>query len=215
MSQSGYGYDAQDPKDSARTQSPRPDTSGDTTNEDSNPEPACPSRVNGRSADQREWCVKSFTDGIREFYQPCGWSECFPTGPPDVDDIEKIVRSSRKPTVYHRPRETTDGSHCTDLEHNHNASNQPQEEIQTVREPIATITELDNGDSVIWNGVATPATVVGTTTDPNGTVLLAGTNSEYSLEGRPECARAFYIQHFGCRNKIARVVSADNRVEEA
>ena len=200
MSQSNSKSGPQSPKDSARAQRRRPDTSGEATNDE--PEPACRSRVNGRSADQREWCDKPFTDGIREFYQSCEWSECFPDGPPDVDGIETIVRSARKPTVYHRPRETTNTGN-TDHD---DAGGQLKEAAQPVREPISAITELREGENIVWNGKTTPVEIVETTIDPSGTVLLAGSNSKYRLEGRPECARPFYIQHFGCQNEINRVV---------
>lgn len=205
MSQSKSVYGVESPKDSARAHRHSPDTSGAVT--DDEPEPACRSRANGRSIERREWCVKPFTDGIREFYEPCRW--CFSDGPPDVGDIEKIVRSSRHPTVYHRPQ-TPD---CDSATEQHDHSDSEADCVATVRESIGEITELGNGDGIVWEGRTTPPKVVGTTTDPSGTVLLEGPISQYVLEGRPNCPRQFYIQHFGYRDEIYRIVPADGRQE--
>jgi hypothetical protein len=214
MSQSKSISESNAPKDSARTHRRRPDVSDETTNGESasEPEPACRSRSVGHSIESREWREIPYDDRLRAFYEACSWSECYPDGPPDASDTETVVRSSRHPTVYHRPQETT--ASCDSLTEQHDHGDSKADRAATVRESIGVVTELRDGDNVIWSGVSTSAEVVETTTDPNGVVNLVGAKgSEYRLEGRPECARSFYIQHFGCKNEIARIVPADGRPE--
>lgn len=209
MSQSGPAYEDKSPKGIARAHRRRPDTSDETSETETEPEPACRSRAVGHSVERREWRAKPYSDRLNAFYAPCAWSECFPNGPPDVSDIETVVRSSHHPTTYHRLRETE--TVCEpESDHNHGDSVGDLANSQTIRESVGNIAELRDGDSITWSGLAAVAEVVESATDPSGVVVLVGSKgTEYVLEGRPECARAFYIEHFGCRSEINRVTPAD------
>ena len=210
MSQSNSNSGSSTPKDSARTHRHRPDTLDGTTDGESasEPEPACRSRSVGHSVEGREWCEKSFTDRIPDFYQPCGWPECFPDGSPDATDVETFVRSCHHPTTYHRPRDADDAIH--EPAQNSDEAAESTGRRTTVCERINSVIDLRDGDGVIWTGQSTPMHVVNPAAESDGIVSLVGPDGgEYYIEGRPDCARPYYVRGFGCRHDISRVVPAD------
>lgn len=206
MSQSKSAYGVEEPKDSARTHRQRPDTAGDGPD----PQPACRSRAVGHSIERRKWRETAYSDRLQAFFDPCSWPECFPDGPPDVSNTETVVRSSREPTVYHRPQT----AECQSETESHEHGDSETDRAATVRKSISKITELRDGDGVVWDGQSEPMLVVKPTDDPGGVVQLVGSNGgEYRVEAWPECARPYYIRGYGCRNELARIVPANDQRE--
>lgn len=199
MSQSKTSYGAKQRKSTARSRRARHTNKSETT-ANKTVEPACPSRSVGHSIEKRDWVEKSYTERFREFYQPCEWPECFADGHPDVGDIEKVVRSTHHPTTYHRPR--NDEPTC---EHETTA---PETDTGHTRilQPIKTITDLEEGQRVVWENRKQPLCVVEATTKPDGTVSLRGPGGgEYQVEGRPEYPQPYYLPKTGYLSEIIRV----------
>lgn len=196
MSQSKPSYGVETPKDSARTrrerQNPNPD--GKSTEQ---VEPACRSRAVGHSVEQRDWREVTYNERRLVSYQPCTWPECFPDGPPDASEIETVVRSSHRPTSYHRPREGGSDDCDSSAEH----------------EAVATITDLCEGESVVWEGQRWSMSVTETATKPDGVARLAGSNGgTYRIEGRPDKTQSYAIYPgVGVIADLYRVVSVDDR----
>ena len=200
MSQSNSAFGAQDPKGTARSR--RVQHANQTNATDDTVEPACRARKIGRGVERREWRETPYDTRTLAFYEPCEW--CFPDGAPDENEVEIVVRSCRKPTSYHRPR---DSNESTGHVGNHDA-------IRSV-ETICSLTDLRKGQQVIWENRAHPLRVVETTNEPNGTVTLRGHNEgKYQIEGRPQHSQPYYITNYGYRSEVVRV-RADDRQEAA
>lgn len=210
MSQSKHSYGVQDPKDSARARNGQHDSSRGETATHSATEPACRSRAVGHSVENREWREVAYNERRLVSYEPCAWPECFPDGPPDADDIETVVRSTHQPTKYHRPRTT-----ATDAQ-----SRKSTHEGQAVveHEVVGAITDLCEGERVVWEGQRWTMRVVEGTTDPDGVVFLTGSNGgEYRIEGRPNAARPYAVYPaVGLVEELCRVVpiSSQSRCPE-
>lgn len=166
-------------------------------------EPACRTREVGRGVERREWREMVYNSRMRLFYEPCEW--CFPDGEPDDSKLDTVVRSCRKPTSYHRPREG-DESACE-----HETSTEPDTHRP---EPVEAITDLQAGERVIWEDREQPLRVTETTSKPDGTVVLRGpSGGHYHIEGRPDHRQPYYILGDGYRSVIKRVRAVEQ--EEA
>lgn len=209
MSQSKSAYEVRDLEGNEQRQRQRQNTSEIK----SEPEPACRSRSIGRAADRREWREISYDERLLAFYRPCSWAECFPDGNPDASELETVIGSRHHPTTFHRPRDSdrprcTDGETATDTDTDTRAH-------ATSRE-VHDITELKDGDGIVWQGQSTPLVVVSPTDEPGGTIALRGPeNGEYRVKGRPNQPRAIAIYPGIGVVADARVVPADARPEEA
>lgn len=204
MSQSKSAYGVQEPKDVARERRHRQANS----NHKSVPEPACWRH----SASDWEWYEAQFTAAYRKIHDPC--SDCFASGPPDVSEFEAVIRSRSYPVKYHRPRDTGDETESSEspLEATNRESQTATrfaEAAIDARKPISSITELKEGDGVLWQDQSTPMLVVGVAAKPDGRVRLRGPNGgKYQIEGRPECQRSYYIRPgYSCQKSISRVAS--------
>ena len=113
---------------------------------------------------------------------------------------------------YHRPRDTdkTTPSEPSREANGRESETGPQFGDEATIKSLNSITELREGDGVLWQGQSTPLVVVEPATTPDGTVALIGPNGgEYYIEGRPECARAYYISPgYACQRELRRVVPA-------
>ena len=209
MSQSKPSYGTERPKGIARERRHRqPATTDDTAEADT--EPACWRH----SASDWEWHEVQFTAAYAEIHDPC--SECFPDGAPEVSTLETVVRSCSYPVKYHRPRdadETTPSGSSRET-NGRESETGPQFGYEAIdaRESINSITELQEGDGVLWQDQSTPLVVVEPATTQDGTISLVGPNGgEYHIEGRPECARAYYISPgYACQRELRRVVPASD-----
>ena len=207
MSQSKISYEANTRKSTAQARRERHDNNSGT---DTGGEPACRSRSVGHSIDQREWREVSYEERILLSYRPCSWPECFPSGPPDANEIETVIRSCRHPTTYHRPRDVSAES-CEKIQINAGETEISRAERTHARESIESISDLRDGDGVIWKGQSIPMFVVEAPSDSTGVAHLVGpSGGEYYIEGRPKYARPYYVRGFGCRQEIRRVVSVDH-----
>jgi hypothetical protein len=219
MSQSKPSYEPDRPKSTARVQRHRhrADVAQGAAERESNteshpiPEPACRSRATGRSIDAREWREVRFDTRRLGTITACEY--CFPAGPPDATELETVVRSCSHPTVYHRPHshdrsvsfgsgdETTTGAGESAVDSF--AAITFDDDAETIRD----VTELRKGDGVLWQGQATPLVVVGAAASPTGTANLRGpSGGDYRVEGRPDCAQAYYIRPgYACQSDLIRV----------
>jgi hypothetical protein len=209
MSQSKPSYGTKQPKGIAHEHQHRqPATTDDTAEADT--EPACWRH----SASDWKWHEVQFTAAYAAIHDPC--SECFPEGSPEVSTLETVVRSCSYPVKYHRPRDADEtnpagASHKADGGESETAAQFGESAIDT-SESISSITELRKGDGVLWQGQSTPLVVVEPAAIPDGTVSLTGPDGgEYRIEGRPECARAYYISPgYACQRELRRVVPASD-----
>ncbi len=209
MSQSNSSYRTERPKGIAREHRHRQSANTGKTAETTT-EPACWRH----SASDWEWHEVQFTAAYATIHDPC--SECFPNGSPAVSTLETVVRSCSYPVKYHRPRDTAETSPAglSRKSNNRGSDTGPQfcrEAIDTC-EPIDSVTDLQKGDGVLWQGQSTPMLVVEPASTPDGRVALVGPNGgEYRIEGRPECARAYYISPgYACQRELRRVVPASD-----
>ena len=207
MSQSNSSYRTERPKGIAREHRHRqPATTDDTA--EATTEPACWRH----SASDWEWHEVQFTAAYAAIHDPC--SECFPDGSPEVSTLETVVRSCSYPVKYHRPRDTdeTNPSGPSPETNGRESGTGPQFGDEATSKSLNSITELQEGDGVLWQGQSTPLVVVEPATTPDGTISLVGPNGgEYHIEGRPECARAYYISPgYACQRELRRVVPASN-----
>jgi hypothetical protein len=177
-----------------------------TNRPDLDPEPACRSRATGRSVDTREW--REVPNAARRLDTLSACEYCF-DGPPDTAEITTAVISCSHPTVYHRPRADQSAPSTVGGE---SAGASPSLDDRPAastdaRETIHDVTELREGDGVLWQGQSTPLIVVGAAASPAGTVDLRGPNGgDYWLEGRPDCARAYYVSPgYACQSDLVRV----------
>jgi hypothetical protein len=216
MSQSKPSYGANSRKGTARAHRHRPNTSDETTDSESDPEPACRSGSTGASVDGREWREVPYSPRLLASYSPCAWSECYPNGPPDVDDTETVVRSCSHPTTYHRPSAEHDP--C-DSEHNSTGADEtatatPQfVAAADSGEYLSSITEVQEGNGVIWSGQSTPLLVIEAAAEPGGTLHLRGPDGgEYTVEARPDSARSYAVYPgVGVVTEMRRVMPADDQ----
>ena len=203
MSQSNSAFGTQDPKGTARERRRRQEPTANT--DETAPEPACWRH----NVSDTEWHEPPFTAAYREIHDPC--SDCFPNGPPGVEDLETVVRSRSHPTAYHRPRDAT-----PDTRHDPPETKGEESEIE-VHEAISSVTDLKQGDGVLWQGQSTPMLVVEIAAKPDGSVRIRGPGGgNYQIEGRPEHRRPFYIRPgYACQRELTRVVPAgdQSRVE--
>ncbi|EMA55986.1 hypothetical protein C451_04531 [Halococcus thailandensis JCM 13552] len=149
----------------------------------------------------------SYDGRTRTFYDACEWSECYPDGPPDENEIETVVRSCRKPTTYHRPRDDSElCEHETDApETSTNDTRISQDAIELIGS-ISSLTDLEEGQRVIWPNREQPLRVTKTTGKPDGMVGLQGPiGGEYQVEGRPEYPQPYYLPKAGYVSAIIRV----------
>ena len=202
MSQSKTSYGAKSRKGTARShREQHTNTVSDSPRK--TVEPACRTREVGRGVERREWREMGYNSRTRLFYDPCEW--CYPDGEPDDSKVDTVVRSCRKPTSYHRPREN-DESACE-----HETTTEPDTDLS--REPVETISDLQTGEQVIWEDRKRPLRVIGVTADPDGTVTLRGpSGGHYHIEGRPGHRQPYYILGDGYRSVIERV-RREKRVE--
>ena len=213
MSQSNPSYRTERPKGIAHEcRHQQPANTGKTA--EVAIEPACWRH----SASDWEWHKVQFTAAYATIHDPC--SECFPKGSPEVRTLETVVRSCSYPVKYHRPRDAdetnpTGASHKVESGESETAAQFGESAIDT-SESISCITELQEGDGVLWQGQSTPLVVVEPATTPDGTVSLIGPDGgEYRIEGRPECTRAYYISPgYACQRELRRVVPARNHHSE-
>lgn len=212
MSQSNLSYKTERPKGIAREhrhQQPNTDETAKAATE-----PACWRH----SASDWKWHEVQFTAAYAAIHDPC--SECFPDGPPEVCTLETVVRSCSYPVKYHRPRDT-DRTTSPEPLHEVNgreSGTRPQFGEEATSKSLSGITELQEGDGVLWDGQSTPLVVTEPATTPDGKVALVGPNGgEYQIEGRPECTRAYYISPgYACQRNLRRVVPArDHHSERA
>ena len=149
MSQSKTTYGTKTRKRTARSRRAEHDSHKEDTGSNDAVEPACRTRKIGRGVDRRKWREMPYDGRTRTFYEPCGWPECYPDGPPD-DEIETVVRSCRTPTVYHRPRDDDEPKHETDApETSTDSTRIPQETIEPIG-AISSLRDLEEGQRVIW-----------------------------------------------------------------
>ncbi|WP_154020039.1 hypothetical protein [Halococcus sediminicola] len=209
MSQSNFSYGTKQPKGIAHEhRHQQPATTDDTAEADI--EPACWRH----SASDWKWHEVQFTAAYAAIHDPC--SECFPAGAPEIGTLETVVRSCSYPVKYHRVR---DGDETDPVRESREADDCESEAgaqfgsaAINASESISSITELRKGDGVLWQGQSTPLVVAEPATTPDGTVSLIGPNGgEYRIEGRPECARAYYISPgYACQRELRRVVPASD-----
>jgi hypothetical protein len=208
MSQSNLISGFNTPKDSARTRRDRNDSEAKTeTGEEKGPEPACRSRSIGHSADKREWREVRYIERRLTCYRPCTWPECFPSGSPDPNEIETVIRSSHCPTVYHRPREGGSAD-CDSV---------AQSQATVEHESVTTITDLREGEAVVWEGQRWSMYVAETATKPDGVARLAGPNGgTYRIEGRPDKTQSYAVYPgVGVVAELYRIVAEDRPQLEA
>lgn len=203
MSQSGSTYKTEQPKDYARTRRERQQTNPGTESVETRVEPACRSRAVGHSVEQRDWREITYNERRLVSYEPCAWPECFPDGPPDATETETVIRSSHRPTVYHRPREG--GSDDSD------SAARTQATVE--HEPVTTITDLREGEAVVWEGQRWAMSVAETATKPDGVARLAGPNGgTYRIEARPDSPRTYAVYPgVGVVADVHRIVPADDQ----
>ena len=202
MSQSKTTYGAELPKGTARSRHAQHDNQPEETGDSNTVEPACRTREVGRGIDRREWRETSYDGSIRVFLDPCLW--CFADGHPDESEVETVVKSCRKPTSYHRLRESAETCDHGD---------DPEVTIQIKEDPIESVTDLREGQQVIWDDREQPLWVVEATDEPDGTVGLRGpSGGEYIIEGRPEHRKPYYVLGDGYRSRIIPV-RAEKRAE--
>jgi hypothetical protein len=202
MSQSKASYGVNTPKDSARSRrvehDDQPEEAGDQP-----VEPACRTREVGRGIDRREWREIPYSERILAFYEPCEWDECYPDGPPDVEEVATVVRSCHSPTVFHRSRHETENSQTDAVADPHSTG-----------VSITTLTDLTEGECVVWDKQSTPRRVIETATGSDGTVRLRGpSGGEYTVEARPGSTQAYAIYPAIGLVSSLRVVTADETVE--
>ncbi|GAA0460248.1 hypothetical protein GCM10008985_15870 [Halococcus dombrowskii] len=206
MSQSKTTYGAELPKGTARSRRAEHDNQTETADDSDTVEPACRTRKVGRGVDRREWREMPYDGRTRTFYDPCEWPECYPDGPPD-DETETVIRSCRKPTSYHRPRE--DGEPCeyeADApETNTDSTHISRDAIEPIG-AISLLTDLQEGHRVIWESRTYPLRVTATASKLDGTIGLCGpSGGEYQIEGRPEYRQPYYLSGYGYLSEIIRV----------
>lgn len=150
------------------------------------PEPACWRR----RVDDWSWHVTEFNAAFSGMYGPC--PDCFADGSPDVNEIERVVRSCSYPTTYHR---IGDPARADSEEETGTATVATQFVTDAdAGESIESVTELEEGDGVLWDGLSTPAVVIEATTEPKGMGRLRGLGGgEYTVEGRPSQTRPIAI----------------------
>jgi hypothetical protein len=205
MSQSKQSYGVETPKDSARTRRERQNTNPDAESTETQVEPACRSRALGHSAEKRDWREIAYNERRLVSYRPCSWPECFPDGPPDADEIETVIRSTHQPTVYHRPRTTATDAQSCESKHDGQAG--------VAHEAVGAITELREGERVIWEGQRWSMYVDESTAKPDGVVRLVGSDGgNYRIEGRPDTPRTYAVYPgVGIITDLCRVMPADDQ----
>jgi hypothetical protein len=211
MSQSKSSYGAKSPKGTENEYCQHQNTSVAKANAraESVPEPACWRR----RVDDWNWHETEFNAAFAGMYGSC--PDCFDGGPPDVDEIERVVRSCSYPTTYHRVNSETD----TREQQRERMNNGEETETTAVvprfdiREEICDITDLHEGDGVVWEGKSTPLLVLESTTEADGVVMSRGPNGgEYRIEGRPNLSRPYYIRPgYAYQAEIIRVGPMDDQ----
>ena len=201
MSQSKTTYGTKTGKRTARSRRAEHDSPDENASDSDTVEPACRTREVGRGVDRREWREMPYDGRTRTFYEPCEWPECYPDGPPD-EETEKVVRSCRTPTSYHRLR---DGGEPCEHETDTDSTCIPQDTIEPI-EAISSLTNLQEGHRVIWESRESPLCVTEATSEPDGTIGLCGpSGGEYQIEGRPEYRQPYYLTGYGYLSEIIRV----------
>ena len=204
MSQSGLNYETEQSKTTAYTQRHQQKPASDTDS-GTDPEPACRSRSVGHSVGAREWREIPYTERILVSYRPCSWPECYPDGRPDLHNVQTVVRSCRHPTTFHRP---ADGAESCEREQDGSETTDTFTVTQAaVHESLDSITDLRDGDGVIWAGQTTPMLVVDSTASSTEVVNIVGPGGgDYRIEERPDKILSYAIYPgYGCQREITRV----------
>ena len=202
MSQSKTTYGAEIRKDTARSRRAEHDNQTEGVGDSDTVEPACRARDIGRRAEHRKWRETPYDSRIRAFYEPCEW--CFSNGAPDDSEIEKVVRSSREPTSYHRLRSSAGSIYQSNA--SDDRSDTDTDDIQIAEDPIKSLAELQDGQLVIWENRERPLRVIRTANRPDETITLQGPDGgEYQVEGRPERPRPYYLYGSGYLSEIIPV----------
>ena len=201
MSQSRTSYGAKTRKGTARSRHAQHDNQSENGGDSDTVEPACRAREIGRGAERRKWRKTPYNSRIRAFYDACEW--CYPDGAPDESEIEKVVRSCREPTSYHRPRDDGEPEHETGTpETGTDGARVSQDAIEPTG-AISSLTDLQEGQRVILESRAQPLRVTETASKPDGTVGLRGPGGgEYQVEGRPEYPQPYYLRKAGYLSEI-------------
>ena len=208
MSQSKSAYETQNPKGNGQRHCQQQRQSSTETGTDPSPEPACRSRY----VDDWEWIEIPCTTALTASYTPCEWDECFGDGPPDVDELETVVRSRRYPSVFHRCH-TDHSTHESDDPATEDGLTNTHPVFETnaseKREPVESITDLHEGDGVTWTALGTSLAVV-ERTESAGIRLEGPAGGEYELRKRYDEALVVYPGH-GRIDDLTRVVPVDDQ----
>ena len=206
MSQSKPSYGVRTPKSSENEHCQSQNTNAAERESGEAPEPACWRR----RVDDWQWYEAEFIAAFAEMYSPC--PECFSDGPPDVDELESVVRSRSYPSSYHRVFDPARADSDAETETTTMSSRFENLTIETQR-VITDITELEEGDGVLWKGQSTPLTVVDSTVDTGGTVRLRGPNGgEYRVTNRPNHSHPIAIYPgIGLASDVCRIVPVGDR----
>lgn len=202
MSQSKTSYGTELRKGTARSRDARHTNQPETT--DSEPvEPACRTREVGRAVERREWREIPYSERILAFYEPCEWDECYPDGPPDEEEVATVVRSCHAPTAFHRSR--------------HKAESCQQEadaDPHSRGVSITMLSDLQEGEGVVWDDQSTPRRVIETATGSDDTARLRGpSGGTYTIEARPGSTQPYAIYPAVGLVSSIRVVTADDAIE--
>ena len=196
MAQSGPSYGVEQPKSNAHVQNHRP------TETTANPQPACCAA--GR--DETEWRAPPYVETLGEFYEPCQRSECFGGGKPNPTTIKRVIISRHFPSVFHRVQEHEEANPTLTGQDKTTDNRLFSALVFEEGEPVATLTDLSEGDGVVWNTPQIPLTVVG----PAAIDLRGPAGGEYTLieaEGS-DAAYAIY-DGYGCVSGVSRVPARD------
>jgi hypothetical protein len=208
MSQSKPSYGVSTPKGTENEYCQHQNTSvaKENARAESEPEPACWRR----RVDDWEWHETEFNAAFAGMYGSC--PDCFDGGPPDVDELETVVRSCSYPSSYHR---VFDPVHADSDAETGTATGSSRFENATIeaQRVITDITKFEEGDGVLWKGQSTPLTVVDSATEASGTVRLRGPNGgEYQVTNRPNHSQPIAIYPgFGLASDVCRIVPADDQ----
>jgi hypothetical protein len=167
------------------------------------PQPACP--TTGRGV--QEWRETEYTERLAMFYDPCTFSECFPRGA-DGTALDRVVLSRHHGEAFHRLARDHTADESSAVVADGGSSPDPFADCEQV--PVGTITELERGDSVVWDDVPQPLTVHIPSIAPVGTVQLKGPNGgDYFLEVRPNEMGTVVYPGYGHVSDIRRVVPSE------
>jgi hypothetical protein len=170
------------------------------------PQPACP--VTGRGT--QEWRETEYTERLAAFYDPCGFSECFPRGV-DGAGPDRIVLSCSHGGSFHRLARASPADTASAVAADGGSAPDPFADGEQV--PVGTITDLNCGDRVVWDDVPQPLTVHVPSPAPVGTVQLKGPNGgDYFLEVRPNEMGTVVYPGYGHVSDIRRVVPSETTV---